>query len=511
MDFCEPAVELGIRLCGWSAILFVFAIFFFVFREAAPAFWGACASTTARFPGENNNLAVATHDWTRAYNGTEIVFQASDEGSVAFRHDPEEGQLTVEFDPTASTAQDVVDAFATDQLNRLFAVRLTDFDDAPNDGTGLIASTEAVMSMSEQDVAIPGENNNLVFIAREWTEDYADTEIAFSPVEGGPIAFHHNLEEKQLTIDFDPATSTANDLVAAFASDSVHQAFAVRRTDFDDKPNDGSARVTAELQTRAELTGGRPPLDLVEFFTSANWRPDSEVRPQFGILALLVGTLSVTTLAMILAVPLGLGAAVYVSEFAGTRTKETLKVVIELLAAIPSVVWGFIGYMVLGPIIIWATGAPVGINLTNGGIILAMMSVPIIVSVSEDALRAVPDSYREAAVALGASRWEIVYRVLFPAAKNGLLAAVLLGVGRGIGETMAVLMATGHAVQIPHSLLDPVRTLTATIAAELGDAESSGEHYCVLFVIGIVLFAVAFVVNLTADLVVKGIRGGQSD
>ena len=252
-------------------------------------------------------------------------------------------------------------------------------------------------------------------------------------------------------------------------------------------------------------------LDLVEFFTSPNWRPDSEVRAQYGILALLIGTLAVTALSMVIAVPLGLGAAIYVSEFAGPRIKETFKVVIELLAAIPSVVWGFIGYPVLGPIIIWATGAPVGINLLNGGIILALMSVPIIVSVSEDALRAVPDSYREAATALGASRWEIVYRVLFPAAKNGLLAAVLLGVGRAIGETMAVLMATGHAVQIPGSLLDPVRTLTATIAAELGETVAGDDHYRVLFVIGIVLFAVAFVVNLTADLVVKGIRGERHD
>jgi phosphate transport system permease protein len=252
-------------------------------------------------------------------------------------------------------------------------------------------------------------------------------------------------------------------------------------------------------------------LDLVEFLTSPNWRPDSEVRPQYGILALLAGTVSVTLLAMLIAVPLGLGAAVYVAEFAGNRVKETLKVVIELLAAIPSVVWGFIGYMVLGPIIIWATDAPVGINILNGGIILALMSVPIIVSVSEDALRAVPDSYREAATALGANRWESVYRVLFPAARNGLLAAVLLGVGRAIGETMAVLMATGHAVQIPHSLLDPVRTLTATIAAELGETVAGDDHYRVLFVIGIVLFGVAFVVNLTADLVVKGIRGAQND
>jgi phosphate transport system permease protein len=252
-------------------------------------------------------------------------------------------------------------------------------------------------------------------------------------------------------------------------------------------------------------------LNLVEFFTSPAWRPDSEIRAQYGILALLAGSASVTALAMLIAVPMGLGAAVYISEFAGRRVKETLKIVIELLAAIPSVVWGFIGYMVLGPIIIRATGAPVGINVLNGGVILALMSVPLIVSVSEDALRAVPDSFREAATALGASRWEIVYRVLFPAAKNGLLAAVLLGVGRAIGETMAVLMCTGHAVQIPHSLLDPVRTLTATIAAELGECVAGDDHQRVLFVIGMVLFAVAFVVNLSADVIVKGIRGGQHE
>ncbi len=247
-------------------------------------------------------------------------------------------------------------------------------------------------------------------------------------------------------------------------------------------------------------------LNLIEFFTSTRWQPSSEVRPTYGILALLVGTVSVTALAMVLAVPLGLGAAVFVSEFCSGKFKEILKVLIELLAAIPSIVWGFVGYMVLGPILIRYTGAAVGVNLLNGGIILALMSVPIIVSVGEDALKAVPDSYREAAVSLGASRWEIVYRVLFPAAKNGLLAAVLLGVGRAIGETMAVLMCTGHAVQIPHSLLDPVRTLTATIASELGECVAGGMHYRVLFVIGLVLFVITFVVNLAADLVVKGIR-----
>ena len=260
------------------------------------------------------------------------------------------------------------------------------------------------------------------------------------------------------------------------------------------------------LMAEPALFGG---LNLREFLFSARWQPTSEVRPEYGSLSMLVGTLAVTALAMAIAVPLGLGAAVFISEFCSGKIKETLKIVIELLAAIPSIVWGFVGYMVLGPIIVEATGAAVGVNLLNAGIILALMSVPIIVSVGEDSLKAVPDSYREAALSLGASRWEIVYRVLFPAAKNGLLAAVLLGVGRAIGETMAVLMCTGHAVQFPNSLLDPVRTLTATIASELGEAVAGGLHFSVLFTIGLELFFITFVVNLAADLVVKGIRNEQ--
>lgn len=251
------------------------------------------------------------------------------------------------------------------------------------------------------------------------------------------------------------------------------------------------------------LFGG---LNLREFFTSTEWYPDSVSHKRYGVLALIAGTASVTVLAMTIAVPFGLGAAIFISEFCSPRLKETLKIVIELLAAIPSVVWGFIGLTVMNPLIIALFGAPIGLTVLNGGIILALMSVPIIVSIGEDSLKAVPDSFREAAAALGATRWQIIYRVLLPAARNGLLAAVLLGVGRAVGETMAVLMATGHSVKVPTSLLDSVRTLTATIAAELGEAPEHSEHYQVLFIIGILLFAITFLVNLTADLVVKGIR-----
>ncbi len=244
----------------------------------------------------------------------------------------------------------------------------------------------------------------------------------------------------------------------------------------------------------------------LEFFSSIEWYPTSQSHVRYGVLALIAGTASVTALAMAIAVPFGVGAAIFISEFCGSRTKETLKVVIELLAAIPSVVWGFIALSVMNPLIMSVFNVPIGLNVLNGGIILALMSVPIIVSIGEDALKAVPDSYREAALALGVTRWQMVYRVLLPAAKNGLLAAVLLGVGRAVGETMAVLMATGHSVKIPTSVMDSVRTLTATIAAELGEAPVHSDHYQVLFIIGILLFTITFVVNLTADLVVRGIR-----
>jgi phosphate transport system permease protein len=246
-------------------------------------------------------------------------------------------------------------------------------------------------------------------------------------------------------------------------------------------------------------------LNPKEFLFGTEWYPSTEPA-KYGVGALILGTLSVTFLAMIIAVPFGLGAAIFVSEFCEKKTKETLKIVIELLAAVPSVVWGFIGMSVLGPIIKDVFHVPVGVNMFNGAVLLALMSVPIMVSIGEDSLKAVPDSYREAALALGATRWQMVRRVLLPAAKNGLLAAVLLGVGRAIGETMAVLMATGHSARIPDSIFDPVQTLTATIAAELGEARQGSEHYQVLFLIGVLLFTLTFLVTFTADMVIKGIR-----
>lgn len=250
--------------------------------------------------------------------------------------------------------------------------------------------------------------------------------------------------------------------------------------------------------------------DFREFFGSPAWRPTSVSNPTYGALALIVGTASVTGLAMVVSVPFSLGAAIFIGEFARGKTREILKIMVEILAAIPSVVWGFIGLSVMSPLIIRTLHAPVGLNVLNAGIILGLMAAPIMTTIAEDALKAVPDGYREAAEALGATKLQVILRVVVPAAKNGLAAAVLLGVGRGFGETMAVLMASGHSINLPTSILDSVRALTATIATELGDAPQGSDHYKALFALGILLFVVTFFINLTADLVVRGIRRRES-
>ena len=248
-----------------------------------------------------------------------------------------------------------------------------------------------------------------------------------------------------------------------------------------------------------------------ELLTSEKWDPTHEPA-SFGAARIILGTFSVAILAMTIAVPFSLGGAIFISEFCGTQLKEILKVVIELLAAIPSVVWGFIGLTIMS-ILIRDLGSTTGLSVLNGAIILALMSMPIILSISEDALNAVPDSYREAAIGLGVTRWQMVYRVLLPGAKKGLLAAVLLGMGRVVGETMAVLMATGHALNNPfdttfpffHALTE-VKTLTATIASEMGEVERGGDHWQVLFLIGVLLFTITFIVNMTAHFVVHGVK-----
>ena len=246
-------------------------------------------------------------------------------------------------------------------------------------------------------------------------------------------------------------------------------------------------------------------LHWVEFLTGRRWEPTLEP-PVHGALPLIAGTCWITGVAMLIAVPLSFGAAIYIGEFARGRQREWLKVLVELLAAIPSVVWGVIGLHVMKPIIQDVFGVQVGLNILNAGIILGLMAAPIITTIAEDALKAVPESYREAAEALGATRWQVVWRVVLPHARPGLSAAVLLGIGRAFGETIAVLMASGHRLMVPESVFDSAATITATIAAELGEAAHGSEHYQVLFVLGLLLFAITFAINLTADWIVRGRR-----
>jgi phosphate transport system permease protein len=238
-----------------------------------------------------------------------------------------------------------------------------------------------------------------------------------------------------------------------------------------------------------------------EFMFGTHWYPISSPA-KFGIFPLIVGSFVVTLVATLIAVPIGIASAVYISEVATGKTKEILKSGIEVLAAIPSVVLGFIGMMTIVPWVRTTFNAPTGLTAFAGAVMLAFMAMPTIVSIAEDALNAVPRRYKEAALALGATRWQAIWRVVLPAASSGIVAAVMLGIGRVIGETMAVMMITGNAAAIPGSIFEPVRTLTATIAAEMGETVRGSDHYYSLFAIGIVLFIITFIINLIADFAV---------
>ncbi len=240
----------------------------------------------------------------------------------------------------------------------------------------------------------------------------------------------------------------------------------------------------------------------VQFIFGANWYPISDP-PQFGTVPLVLGSLLVTLGAILIAVPLGVSSAIYIAEIAPAWLREILKGTVEFLAAIPSIVLGFIGLVTLVPLVKAIFQIPTGLTAMSGSIMLAFMAMPTIVSIMEDALTAVPKSYREGALALGSTRWQMIWRVLLPAASSGILAAVMLGIGRVIGETMAVMMITGNAARIPTSILLPVRTMTATIAAEMGEAVQGSDHYFALFAIGIQLFIVTFIINLVAGFFIK--------
>lgn len=244
-------------------------------------------------------------------------------------------------------------------------------------------------------------------------------------------------------------------------------------------------------------------IKLKDFLGSTRWDPTSPEKAEYGILSMVASTFLVTLGALILAIPIGLGVAAYLSDVAHWRVREIVKPIVEILAGIPSVVIGFLGMVLFGPAIAKILHVGHGLTALNGCILLAVMALPTIISISEDSLSAVPQAYAEASLGLGASRWQTLVRVKMPAALSGIIAAVMLGMGRAIGETMTVLMATGNARSFPTGLLQSVRTMTANIAIELGEVPYNTTHYYALFAIGLVLFIITFLVNMMAEIVLR--------
>ena len=252
------------------------------------------------------------------------------------------------------------------------------------------------------------------------------------------------------------------------------------------------------------LLEGIPAIEQValESLISSRWYP---IEDHFGVLPLLGGSLLITLGATLIAVPFGIGTAVYLSEIAPRWLREILKPLVEVLGGLPSVVLGFLGMLVLSPYLRVLLDLPTGLSALTGAVLLGGIAIPTVVSVAEDALDAVPKSYRDASLAMGATEWQTIWRVTLPAARSGVLTAIMLGIGRAIGETMTVMMVTGNAPILPRGLRDlfsPVRTMTATIAAEMGEVANGSTHYHVLFLIGILLFLISLAVNVTASAVV---------
>lgn len=248
-------------------------------------------------------------------------------------------------------------------------------------------------------------------------------------------------------------------------------------------------------------------ISIGEFFGSSVWSPSAFKEPQYGILSLLTSSLLVTGLAMIICVPVGVGAAAYLSMFARKKTAAIIKPAIEMLASVPSVTIGFLGLVMVGPMLARIFDLTNGLNAINGAILLAVMALPTIITISEDAMHNVPGAFKKGAYALGANKWETLIKVVIPASSSGIVAAVMLGMGRVIGETMAVLMATGNATAMPNSIFSPVQPLTATIAIEMGEVPYDTPHYYSLFTLGIMLFIITFFINMAADRLTKRLKG----
>jgi phosphate transport system permease protein len=267
--------------------------------------------------------------------------------------------------------------------------------------------------------------------------------------------------------------------------------------------NTGALVFISDKYIPADFNGYILPVKNIspkEFVLGKEWYPTAEPIPLFGVWPLILGTLIVTFGAILFAVPLGLATAIFLAEVSSFRLRNIIKPLVELLAGIPSVVYGFFGLVVIVPLIQQIFHLDVGETALAGSIVLGIMALPTVITISEDAIRTTPKSLKEASLALGATRWQTMVRVTIPYARSGITTAIILGIGRAIGETMAVLMVTGNAAMIPHSFLVPVRTIPATIAAELGESPYGGLHFQALFALGIILFLFTLIINFSIDL-----------
>lgn len=299
---------------------------------------------------------------------------------------------------------------------------------------------------------------------------------------------------------------TINDLSTFFSEDELGDNFEKLPEKINEliKEKPGIIAYLSDKYIPQNLEGHVLPIAKIsvkEFVTGKEWYPTTEPAPQFGVLPLILGTLWVSLGAILIALPLGLAVSIFLAEVASQRLRNILKPVIELLAGIPSVIYGFFGLVIIVPMIQNFFNLPVGETALAGSIILGIMALPTIITVSEDALRTTPLSLKEASLALGATKWQTITKVVIPYAKSGVTAAAILGIGRAVGETMAVLMVTGNAAVIPNSFLQPVRTIPATIAAELGEAPFGGLHFKALFTLGIILFIITLIINISVEFI----------
>lgn len=443
----ERLIEFGIFSVSTTSIIFIFLIFLFVFREASPIFFGGSEE-------EKKDTVVAVAQTTSS-----TATATADTGEIeSEQYNPNAKDL-----PTADSGSNST---------------------APKkEGSGTSSDESEVYNPEAKD--IPTQS----------TASSTDTGVA--TVASSDESEVYNPEAKDI-----PTQSSVGDSANTPVATTTPSATTPEST----PPAPSTAQNDAD-RARQIVGEDYPILEhespvKVSYLAYDNWQPNSE-HPRYGIYPIIVGTLKTTFVAMLFAVPLAILAALYTAFFAPKWIRETLKPAIELLAGIPSVVLGFFCLMTVASLVQTLFGLDFRLNSIVGGIGLGLAVIPIVYTICDDALRAVPQSLREASLAVGASEWQTAYRVMLPAATPGIFAAILLGIGRAFGETMIALMATGNAGTFNWSFAEPVRTFAATIGAEMGEVVFGSPHYQVLFFLGVLLFIFSFIINFITEFYVK--------